>query len=214
MPTYTVKKGDTMWGIVSRDLEKRKGRKPTNAEINRALKAARAPRSGDKNKIKPGDKITLSYTAGGGSEPRGAEKSNRKQTTQERFRDLERAPKKKAPSAGARAAGAADRYGSGGKPGRKVNSGARAASAADRYGSGGKPGKKTSTTKKSVKKAAPAGSSAARWGKSQGAVQRGIRKTRANQQSRLNKRKASSDRAFAEQQARARAKMKKRYPGA
>jgi hypothetical protein len=97
MATSTVKKGDTMWSIVSRDLEKRTGKKPTNAEISRALKVQRVPGSGDKNKIKPGENISLIRNAGGGSEARGPERSDKnKSTTMDRRRAVEQAASNKA----------------------------------------------------------------------------------------------------------------------
>jgi hypothetical protein len=55
-----AKKGDTVWGITSRELEAKLGRKPTNAEINKTMRNAgtKVP-SGDINKIKPGDLVQI-----------------------------------------------------------------------------------------------------------------------------------------------------------
>ena len=89
MATYTVKKGDTLWSLTSRALREQTGRKPTNAEINRAMRSvATGPRE-NKNLIRPGEKVTIRLPRAKGSDPK---------------------PKKR-PMPGAKKAQAADRYG-------------------------------------------------------------------------------------------------------
>jgi len=96
MPSYKVKAGDTMWSLTSRALREQTGRKPTNAEINAAMRnAARGPRA-NKNLIKPGETVRIYLPGARGSDP---------------------APRKRT-RAGARAASAADRYGAA-KPGTR-----------------------------------------------------------------------------------------------
>ncbi len=53
-------KGDTVWGITSQALERKLGRKPTNAEINAIVRNATVP-SGDVNKIKPGERVKINF---------------------------------------------------------------------------------------------------------------------------------------------------------
>lgn len=57
--SFTVKKGQTVWGLTSKAIEAKLGRKPTNAEINTVMRNHTKTASGDINKIKPGEKVTI-----------------------------------------------------------------------------------------------------------------------------------------------------------
>ena len=58
-----AKKGDTVWAQTEKVLRDRLGRKPTNAEINRAMRNKVTVPSGDINKIRPGDRTRIPSTA-------------------------------------------------------------------------------------------------------------------------------------------------------
>ena len=58
-----AKKGDTVWAQTEKVLRDRLGRKPTNAEINRAMRNKVKVPSGDINKIRPGDRTRIPSTA-------------------------------------------------------------------------------------------------------------------------------------------------------
>ena len=58
-----TKKGDTVWAQTARVLQDRLGRKPTNAEINSAMRRGVTVPSGDINKIRPGDRTRIPSTA-------------------------------------------------------------------------------------------------------------------------------------------------------
>jgi hypothetical protein len=58
--SQVAKKGDTVWGITTQALERKLGRKPTNAEINAIVRNATVP-SGNVNKIKPGERVKINF---------------------------------------------------------------------------------------------------------------------------------------------------------
>jgi LysM repeat protein len=166
MATYTVKKGDTVWSLASRALQAQTGKKPTNAEIQRMVGRVSTP-SGNRNQIKPGEKITIPVSsrppAGSGSRSRSAGDERAQQPAPRRRAgsdDASTGSRAKKTTAGPRRSGGVAKKAtktatsgrnagprrSGPRAVKKATAGAGAAGAADRYGSGG-------TAKKATKKA-------------------------------------------------------------
>lgn len=70
--SYVVKKGDTVWALTTRALTDKLGRKPTNAEINRVMRSGTKTVSGNIDKIKPGERVTINLRSVGDTSSVGA----------------------------------------------------------------------------------------------------------------------------------------------